>query len=172
MDALVAVDGATNANAYCTLLEATTYNDNNIAGATWALADTPTKTRAILTATRLIDEHYDFRGVASTYTQALQWPRATLEDAKGAPLDYTVVPQKVKDATAEFARQLLTGDRTADNDVVVQGIKRVNVAGAVEVEFVDTALIGSSVIPDAVTRMLSLWGVKRTSQTGRFLQRT
>jgi hypothetical protein len=170
MDVLNATAGASNANAYCSLAEATLYNDNHIGGAAWALAAPDQQTRAILTATRLIDEHYAFAGLATTFTQALKWPRSGLLDVKGAPIPYTEVPTKVKEATAEFARQLLSGDRTVDDDVAMSGITSFEATGAIKVTFKDG--IQSKVIPDAVSRMLAPWGAKTSGpSTGRDLIR-
>jgi hypothetical protein len=170
MDAIDATPGGTSANSYCTVLEADTYNDNFSSGSAWAVAASDQKIRALLTATRLIDEHYDFDGMATTWTQALQWPRSGMLDVKGAPIPYTEIPQKLKDATAEYARQLLAGDRTADSDVLTQGVSSFEAEGAIKVTFRD--VIPSSVIPSAVTQMLSRWGAKRTARNSRWVMRS
>lgn len=63
----------------------------------------------------------------------------------------TVIPQRLKDATAELAGQLLIEDRTLDNDVIIQGINSLR-AGSVSLGF-NKDLI-QQVIPQAVYDML------------------
>lgn len=72
-------------------------------------------------------------------------------DTNGNAIASGVIPQALKDAEAEFAGQLLKGDRTLDNDVIVQGVTSVR-AGSVSVSFKDT--ISPQVVPDAVLNML------------------
>lgn len=91
-------------------------------------------------------------GSPSTTTQALPWPRTGMYDRNGNAIAVDVIPTDLKNATAEFARQLRMGDRTLDNDVAVQGITSVK-AGSVAVAFRD-GLIEAKVIPDAVANLL------------------
>ena len=66
--------------------------------------DTVALTRAILTATRLIDSFFDWTGSRATDGQSLEWPRV---DVDGAPADS--VPVEIRIATcAEVA--YLTGE--------------------------------------------------------------
>jgi hypothetical protein len=62
-----------------------------------------------------------------------------------------VIPQELKEATAEFAGQLGLGDRTLDNDVIIQGITSVK-AGSVSVGFKNEII--AQVIPDAVYNLM------------------
>jgi hypothetical protein len=62
-----------------------------------------------------------------------------------------VIPAALKEATAEFAGQLGSTDRTLDNDVIVQGITSVK-AGSVAVTFKNE--INPQVIPDAVYNLM------------------
>jgi len=59
----------------------------------------------------------------------------------------TILPQPLKDAESELAGQLLTQDRTLDNDVNVQGIKSIR-AGSVGITFGGDVV--TQVIPMAV----------------------
>jgi hypothetical protein len=59
----------------------------------------------------------------------------------------TIIPQDLKEATAEMAGQLGNADRTLDNDVIVQGLTSVR-AGSVALTFKD--MIETRVLPDAV----------------------
>lgn len=152
---LVTTVGAANANAYCSLAEADAYHEGHAHASTWTGTD-DVKNRAIVTATRLLDESYDWFGWVVDDVQALGWPRRGAYYKTGYAVPDTVVPQAVKNATAEFARQLLAEDRTADSEVEAQGITGIK-AGSVELTF-DTATAKSQVVPDAVHSMLKFYG--------------
>jgi hypothetical protein len=67
----------------------------------------------------------------------------------------TYIPLTLKEATAELAGQFLAGDRTLDNDVIIQGIQSLK-AGSVAISFNKDML--AQVIPQAVYDMLpSSW---------------
>jgi hypothetical protein len=162
--------GGTSANSYSTLNEADTYHASHTNSSIWDAATTDQKNRALVMATRLLDQHVEWKGYASSDTQALQWPRIYVPIEKklllyppghpefnywGIYLPSDVIPQHLKDATAEFARQLLATDRTVDDDVSARGITRI-AAGAVDISFKGT--IRPNVVPDAVMAMLWRWG--------------
>ena len=78
-------------------------------------------------ATRLIDAEYQFGGVKTTDSQALQWPRYRCPDPDRDPmmrlgrlqiwedwLPENLVPKAVIQATCEMARAILIEDRTAN----------------------------------------------------------
>jgi hypothetical protein len=90
-------------------------------------------------------------GAPATSTQRMAWPRTGMYSANGFAIDPTVIPDELKYAQAELAGQLLAGDRTLDNDVVVQGITSIR-AGSVSLGFKDA--IATQVIPDAVYNLL------------------
>lgn len=185
--ALVTTAGAATANAYCTVAEADAYHENLPLAAVrviWTAASTDDKTRAILTATRLIDGTFDFIGGRVTTTQALAWPRYLTAASgwsgsfydywngswswNGYAIDSTTIPQRVKDATAEYARQLLVADRTADPSTAgsAGGIKRLK-ADVIEIEYFGSdGIIPGKPVPDAVSLLLAglgfLFGVQRS----------
>lgn len=90
-------------------------------------------------------------GSPATTTQALPWPRIGMFDRNGNAIASNVIPQALKDATAELARQFKVGDRTLDSDVSIQGITSVR-AGSVSVSFKD--MIETQTIPSAVFDLL------------------
>ena len=173
MPTLNATAGDPNANSYATVEEADTYHDTlvNADAATWSNASADDKARALIMATRILDQQIEWLGYVSSNTQALQWPRTYMDTDKrmllwppGAqPFDWwnayyvdpTTVPQRLKDATSEFARQLLAANRTADDELSQKGITRIS-AGTVEVSF--TGYARPDVIPDAVFYMVRPWG--------------
>lgn len=132
---IVATPGSATANSYCTVAEATAYNDAHVSGSTWSDADPEDQKRALMTATRQLDAYLSWSGVASTDAQALAWPRTGMID----PITEDVIgedaiPQRLKNATAEQARLLLVRDRSAESDTDVQGIASIT-AGSVQIGF-------------------------------------
>jgi len=146
---LVATAKSTTANSYCTLAEADQYQDDRPAvSTTWADASENNKIRALLWATQLMESLFDWNGYASTTTQALGWPRQGLLERIDVALDSDTVPQEVKDAQSEYARQLLVTNRAQDNDLEAQSISSIK-AGSVALVF-DSSAAYNKVVPDAV----------------------
>ncbi len=128
---------------------------NTVAAAT-VISTYPTPHRLVSGAMVLV-----FGDATSTPTINGTWT-VTVVDAYGFSIPLTVtmagtgarfsiIPQELKDATAELAGQLGTTDRTLDNDVIVQGITAIK-AGSVGLNFKQA--IVPQVIPDAVYNLL------------------
>lgn len=90
-------------------------------------------------------------GTIATDTQALAWGREGMFDSLGRAIPSNVIPQELKDATAEFAGQLGNTDRTLDSDIAVQGITSIK-AGSVALTFKD--MVQAQVLPDAVLNLM------------------
>lgn len=149
---LVATAKSASANSYCTLAEADQYQDNRPAvSTTWADASENNKIRALLWATKLMESLFTWTAYATTTTQALGWPRTGLLERIDVVLDSDTVPSEVKDAEAEFARQLLVSNRGQDNEIESQGIAAIK-AGSVFLQF--TASQYNKVVPDVVAMMI------------------
>lgn len=172
---LNATPGAADANSYATVAEADAYHDARLHSEAWTAADAGTKTRALIMATRLIDSLYDWTGDISSGQQALLWPRVGMSRRTGSdrtgwnptagwfggayPIASDVIPPELKNATAEFARQLLAEDRSADSDVEAQGLKSLRV-GPIGLEFKGDVV--PKVVPDAVYHLIPEgWGCAR-----------
>jgi len=165
-----ATSGDPAANSYLTVLEfqaylETAFDPNEVAD---ALDDGPT----LVMATRMMEALYSpsrhlirpatgspyyimrptWTGAVATATQRLLWPRIGMFTRTGVAIGATIIPQELKEATAELARQLKKGDRTLDNDVAVQGITAVR-AGSVSVNFKNEIDVMKA-IPDIVFQML------------------
>lgn len=165
---VVATPGDASANSYATLAEAEAYHTGHPYAETWAAADVLQAARALITATRLMDAQVRWYGAIATSTQALGWPRLQAYDRHDRSIASTVIPQAIKDACCEYARQLLDRDRTADLASDVDGLKRVRVEGAVDVEFREGSSGGAKAMPDAVWLLLTGFGdVVRGSGRGR-----
>ena len=162
--------GGVNANSFLTHAEANTYFGNRIPlSPPWIASG---QEAYIITATRLLcnfarpfsrffpgnagqPAYYRIRqqwtGLPATPTQRLAWPRLSMFDGQNNPIDSTIVPQDLKDATAEFAGQLLQGDRSLDNSVIVQGLNSIK-AGSVALGF--NKDIMPQVVPDSVLNLM------------------
>lgn len=149
---LVATAGASNANTYCTRSDATQYDDNHPqSSTTWSGASNDQKDQALLMSTRLMDEHVDWTGAASDTVQVLNWPRTGMWDRNGNGMDSDSIPNDLRDATAEFARQIIAENRMADDAVSTKGLLGLS-AGPVNLTF--SGRKGPKVVPDAVYFML------------------
>lgn len=144
--------GGVHSNSYCSDAEFDAYRDSRLHNSTLVTAATAdTVARALVTATRLLDEHIEWVGFIYDFEQALAWPRSGCVDQHYDEIGVDEIPQKLKEAVAEFACQLIDADRTADAG---QGISRVKVGG-IEVGFTEAQK--RKVIPDAVYDMISIW---------------
>lgn len=157
VSALDATVGGASANTYTTLAEANQYHEDRPAsGATWSGAEDDEKNAALLWAQKLLDSMFEWSGAVTGYTQALLWPRIGMYYRSGEEVSSSVIPDELKWAQAEFARQLMAADRAGDSDVETQGITKL-VAGPVELEFKDN--VAAKVVPDAVVNLIpDDWG--------------
>ena len=168
--------GLANANTYADLNDATPYFEAHLYATDWTGATDERKKAALVMATRSLDGAYDWAGTKTNTGQALQWPRMTVPDRNapsmvaglrmgihGPYLDENAVPVEIVNATLEFAKALLTSDRTGD--VQGQGIKRVKIEGALEVEFDPSNPVPT--VPDYVRNMLANLGFYRERNGGQ-----
>jgi hypothetical protein len=167
---LIATAGAPTANVYVTLAEADAFHEASLYGARWRGATVDEKRRALLTATRLLDEHIVWAGLPASTTQALAWPRTGVLDVQGGALSTSVVPTRVQHATAELARQLLAEDRTADSEIAAKGLTSLTV-GAISMSF-DGVGGTTKPIPDAVAALVAPWGAVQMAGGNRALKLT
>lgn len=149
--AVIATPGAADANSYITLVEFAAYLTTRLhVPAAVTGATDPTREAAVIMATRYIDGMC-FLGAATTDTQALQWPRTGMESKSGGEVDDSIIPQEIKNATAELAMLLIVTDLFAPYDVSVQGITKIK-AGPVELGFKSD--IPFKGIPDSVLSLI------------------
>ena len=103
--------GGASANSYGTQQEATTYFTEQSTSAAWGGATSDQQVRALITATRRIDESA-FRGSKATTAQALQFPRCDVPDpdgSRGAFLGTISIPARLKRAQFKLAYEILAG---------------------------------------------------------------
>jgi hypothetical protein len=112
---LDATPGGATSNAYATLEEAEAYMATLEFRGKWDGADDERKSAALIQAARWMDT-LQWLGRKATREQALAWPREGVTDTDGYEVPKDEVPQRVREANAEFAFRLLASDRAADAD--------------------------------------------------------
>lgn len=153
MPTLVATAGASNANAYETVANADTYFDERLNASEWtAETDTDVKERALIMATRRLDQEW-YEGEKAATSQALEWPREDATDKDGEEYATTTIPTFLKHATCELALRLLNDDTTDTlADTGMEEFQRVKV-GEIEVERFQGFEAGQ--LPDNVRRLIA-----------------
>lgn len=164
---LIATPGATTANTYATLAQADAYHEGHALGQVWRSTLVEAKQRALLTATRLLDQYVVWAGTPSSTTQRLAWPRQGLYSLTGAALDSATIPERVQEACAEFARQLVidsasgaTSSASASESVDISGLTSLKV-GSIAMSFKGATVSSTSSLPNAVWYLVSPWGTVR-----------
>ncbi len=150
--ALDATPNGTTSDSYVSVSDADAYHATHLYSSTWTAATEPNKEIALKMATRILDEKVDWSGSRATSTQALAWGRTGVTD-DGQTVVSTIVPQAIKNATAEFAKTLLAGDTTGDAQG--KGLESLEV-GSIKLNFDKTDTAG--VLPSIVQEMLRGWG--------------
>jgi hypothetical protein len=165
------VDGA---NSYASVADSDAYHEAHLYASAWTSATTQNKTAALVMATRLIDSEFQFNGYKTDAEQALMWPRTQCPDPDSSEdaiinADITgpyfaddVIPSQLVDAVCELARRLLVEDRTADATGGPGGIDKLDIAGAIMIEFNENN--PKPVIPNEVSKLL--WKFGRPSGAG------
>lgn len=124
----------TSGNSYATVAEADTYLADSIrAGLNWTSVSPDDKKRALLTATRLLDNQ-QWKGSKTDAANTLEWPRTGVTDADGAAVDENTVPSGVVCGTIELAYEL-SQDPTLETSKNTGSNDKKYVAGSVEIEF-------------------------------------
>lgn len=155
--ALVTTPGDASADSYASVVEADAYHLTHLYASVWTLASETIKEQALQMAARLLDGMPGaWTGAAAASTQALGWPRSGMLSRNGFAIEEDAIPNNLKYAQSEYARQLIAGDRTADNSVIAQGITGLT-ASSVSLQFKDTLdqlNAQYAMVPDAVHALL------------------
>lgn len=152
---LIATAGAADANSYATVDEADLYHEGRLYKTAWTAAVLADKEAALVWATKLLDSKVMWAEWPTNPAQPLAFPRVgliTRNQQEWVPDN--VIPQEIKDATAELARQLIVADRTADSDIETLGITSLRV-GPVSMEFKDSVRL--KVLPDSIWTLIPRW---------------
>ena len=112
-----ATPGDPLANSYATIAEPDSYHETGLDPSAWTAATEDQKTRALISATRLLDTNVTWQGRRATIEQALDWPRYFVHarDARWF-LSHLRIAQDVKNATRELAGQLIVSRATPTSE--------------------------------------------------------
>jgi hypothetical protein len=160
---VVATVGASDANSYLSVAAADSIAGTMLSTLKWGTATTDEKGKALIAATRYLDQ-LDWVGSKASTTQALLWPR---EEATCGEKSYAnnVIPDEVKYATFDLADALLN-DTTllkpanAGLAELIPGIPNADLKSAsVDVLRVDFRDGGAPKVQNALTVLPHLVGV-------------
>lgn len=152
---LNATSGSASANSYITLADAETYFESHLYSSDWDAETDANKDIALVMATRLLDNMFDWAGAQTDTTQALRWPRVGMLAAN--ELEYVEndeIPTELKNAQCELAQALIRADRTLDSDIEVNKLRALS-AGPVSLQF-DVGVV-AKIIPDSVYHSIPRW---------------
>lgn len=113
------------------------------------------KAKALMFATRLLDEQVIWNGTRRTLDQALQWPRSGVTDEDGDFFDFDTIPQLLKVVTFELALVLLGRDVFSRPAILGEGFDEVAL-GPISIKVSDRQRI--DVIPQNIISILSPLG--------------
>jgi hypothetical protein len=153
---LEATASGINSDSYATIAEADLYHSAHLYSSSWVSASLANKEIALKMATRILDEKVKWNGVKTNETQALNWGRSNVKH-EGFDIDENIVPKVIKNATAEFARHLLTSDSTVEAQG--KGLESLEV-GSIKLSFDKNDV--AEVVPVIVQAMIEGWGRMRT----------
>jgi len=112
-------DGTTaNANAYIDTTEMLDYWTNH--GVDYSSEDDDDLKVSIIRGTSYVDQRYTYRGTPLAEGQTTGFPRADLYDCRGDLAEG--VPEKVKQATAEYAGRYIDNGKLQDDVTDVDGL--------------------------------------------------
>lgn len=149
------------ATSLITVEEADDYHARRLHASDWTAAATATKQAALMWASGLLTYTVDWQGERTGDSQALAWPRSGIFDESGTEIDDDTVPARIKDATAEYARQLIFSDPTADLKQDAQGLASMTV-GSLKFDFRASGGMRRPV-PAAVVELIGDWGTPQRS---------
>lgn len=152
---IVATAGAVDANSYCTRAEADQYHRTHLYNGAWIQADDWKRDAALIWATRLLDEQVEWDGSIVSSAQSLRWPRGGVTSPDGIAYSSTSIPAWLKQAAAELARHLLSGDRTQERSIGIQSVT----ADTVQVTFDKTDV--KPILPPSVRSIVERFGTVR-----------
>ena len=141
------------ANSYSNLADAEIYFSDTLNASAWDSTDQPTKEKALITVTRLIDRQ-SWKGAPTVSPQDLDFPRTGLTDTEGVAIPGNDLPPFLLPAVYEYALLVLQSSNL-QKEVSSGGtsIRRIR-ADVTEVEFFNTAGVSTTRLPGIVHELL------------------
>ncbi|MHC4950701.1 MAG: DnaT-like ssDNA-binding protein [Planctomycetota bacterium] len=153
--------GSTTANSYCNVDNADDYHESHLYAASWTSASEIDKEKGLMMATRLLDNQVVWNGYRTSNTQALMWPRTLVYDREGYTFESDTIPAWLIEATAEYARHLITEDLTSETNRDLVGFKEVKVG---DLQLKVDPYRKKSTIPSSVWSMIRFYCKKVGAQ--------
>lgn len=150
--AIISTPSAQNANSYIDLSFAESYFTTKFGATAWADFTTAEKEQLCVSATEAINV-LKFGGVKSVNAQALEWPRAYLEDSSGFAIPSDSIPANVKKATCEMAFWIWTEEDRMMSDTDLQQLESMSV-GPLDLKVNKSPMV----LPIKVEQLLSAIG--------------
>jgi hypothetical protein len=160
-------EGLADANSYASVAEADSFHETNVhSAAKWAVMTSDQKAMSLITATRILDQQWQWNGYKKSVTQALQWPRVQVPDPDAAgtivPPSYgypvylldNEVPAPIKRATMDFAHSLF--NKNPEVSASGEGLESFSLDGVMSASFnYDTR---PDIVPEWIQTELSKYG--------------
>jgi hypothetical protein len=129
--------GGANADSYASLVEADAYVANNRPTGDsdpWVDLEEAQREAALRMAAQYLDAAFPWTGSAVDAVQAMCWPRSGMLSRNGFAIATTTIPNELKKAQCEYARQLSAEDPTESDSAKAANLESVK-AGSVELSF-------------------------------------
>jgi len=168
---IVATAGAADANCYVTLPVAKAHVATMMHAESWNSSQDSDRIVALIRATRLLDQLYQWSGARTDPTQPLAFPRTGVyridlpHDAEDRLFETDTIPSWLEEATTELAVHILGGDREGDQSAQLKSVS----FGGLNANFAGTSK--TPLIPDAVERLVSHYGQKRSGVSRSVVRR-
>lgn len=146
--------GGASSNSYISVADADTYFDERLNATAWTGASTTDKQRALIQATRRIDQE-DWEGVKVATSQALDWPRYWATDEDGEEYDQDIIPQPVKDAVCELALRFLSDKLKGKDTLADTGMEEYDAARIGPMDVKKDKSFRAGQLPENVERLIA-----------------
>lgn len=160
--ALITTPGASDANSYVSVSDASEYFRLSYNRTAWANAGTSDKERALAEATRVLDTYVQWFGDIASETQALRWPRSNVIDQDGRAIASDTIPKPIQNLTCEMAYQILNN---SGFDVTENDIDRVKI-GSLDINFDINQK--SNGFNKSIRDALAFWGILTMPSSSSF----
>jgi hypothetical protein len=158
----------TGANTFVTLAEAETFFEGEFDKADWVAATDANKEIALVTAARILDQQFMWRGKRTTPgTQPMQWPRTGVQEAD-RHVENNEIPTPLKEAQALIALSILTNTAFETRDPGAGGADQISAIdlgqGALKIAYQGQSAAGATsmkyktVVKARVQTMLEPYG--------------
>ncbi len=144
--------GGASSNSYATVSDADTYFNERVGGTEWA-GSTDQKERALITATRRLDQE-SYEGLKVSEGQALKWPRYWADNEDGTEYAENAIPTIVKYACYELALQYEIDRGDSKTPLLDTGLEEYTEAEVGSLKMTRNRSFSAGQLPATVQRLL------------------